>query len=88
MEITVSVPDTLTPTIDTWRQTQITGDGQFFKYADMQDLIQQNLNDGLLTFFVGLFEAPQIATLQAQIDALKASVTLTAPKTPVPVVKP
>jgi hypothetical protein len=88
MQTTISIPDSLIPTIDAWRQTQITGDGQFFKYADTQDLVQQNINDGLLTFFVGLFEAPQVAALQAQIDALKSSVALTPAKPPVPVVKP
>lgn len=80
MQTTITIPDALVPTIDAWRLTQINSTGQFLKYSDIQDLMQQNLNDGLLTFFVGLFEAPQIAVLQAQIDTLKASVVLTPPK--------
>lgn len=85
MDITITIPDTLIPTMDTWRATQITDDGLFFKYADTQDLIQQNLNTGLLPFFVDLLEAPEIAALQAQINTIEASVSLPPSKPPVPV---
>lgn len=88
MQATVSVPDALVPTIQTWMAGQITDDGQFQKYADITDLLQQNLNQALLGFFVGLFLAPQVAALQSQIDELKASVALPAPKQPVPVTPP
>ena len=84
MDFVITVPEALIPTIDTWRSTQLTPDGNFLKYADTQDLCQQNLNDGILTFFVNLFVQSDVATLQAQIDALKASVVLPAKKTPIP----
>jgi len=83
----VSVPDALTVTMQTWMQTQLSADGQFFKYADIQDLLQQNLNTGLLPFFVNLLEQPQVQALQDQITALENSIVLTPAKPPVPVAK-
>lgn len=83
MDITITVPDTLVATVQAWISTQLTTNGQFQKYADIQDLFQQNANAGLLTFFVGLLEATPIATLQAQINAAQSSIALPAPKPPV-----
>lgn len=80
MDITITVPDTLVATVQAWIGTQLTANGQFQKYADVQDLFQQNANVGLLTFFVGLLEATPIAILQAQINADQVSVALPSPK--------
>lgn len=84
MDITITVPDTLVAAVQAWLGTQLTANGQFQRYADIQDLFQQNANAGLLSFFVGLFEAAPIAALQAQITADQSAVSLPAPKPPIP----
>lgn len=82
MDVTITIPGDLLPEIDKWMATQITDDGLYYKYADYQDLAQQNFNDGLGKFFADKINAVAIAALQAQLDAAKASGTVVFPKAP------
>ena len=88
MVVTVTVPGDLLPEMEKWMATQITNDGNYYKYADVQDLIQQNFNDSLGKFFADKINAAAVAALQAQLDLAKSSGTVVFPKAdPVPVKK-
>jgi len=89
MDVTITIPGDLLPEMDKWMTTQLSDDGKFYKYADYQDLVQQNFNDSLGKFFADKINAATIADLQAQLDAAKASGKITFPKkTPVAVPVP
>jgi len=75
MTISVEIPDALTDSMEAFRLTQIDSDGNY-KYADLEDMMQQNANDGILQHFAVQLQNDAVA---AQIDAIKASVAVAMP---------
>ena len=69
MDITVTIPDSLIPAVDAFIAEQLDVNGNQ-KYADEQDLCQQNLNTGLFKYFVD-------QAVQAALAEQLASVTAT-----------
>ena len=81
MTISVEIPDALTDSMEAFRLTQIGDDGNY-KYADLEDMMQQNANDGILGHFA---QQIQDAAIAAQFSAIQASVAVAMParKTPI-----
>ena len=69
MTFSIELPDSLVPAVDAFIAAQLDESGNQ-KYADEQDLIQQNLNTGLFKYFVD-------QAVQAALAEQLASVTAT-----------
>ena len=92
MQVIVEVPEDLLPEIELFIKSQVTvvtTDEKIVttqKYADVQDLVQQNFNDGLGRHFVARIVEPLVAPLEVQIEAIKVATDAKLPPNKPPVV--
>ena len=88
MTFSIELPDSLVPAVDAFIAAQLDESGNQ-KYADEQDLCQQNLNTGLFKYFVDQAVQAALAEQIASVtETVKAQYALTPAKAQVMIANP